>query len=69
MFTYDYLDAHEQVILLTENMMMPLMVPYLYPSNVQLSTGDFKKNDLKEWLLINAKGHRARHSITEYHDV
>lgn len=27
------------------------------------------KNELKDWLLINNMGVRARHKIEEYHDV
>lgn len=49
---------------------MPLIVPYLYPAEVEVSVETKKKtrkNDLKEWLLVNAKGLRARHSISEYH--
>ena len=54
-----YKYAH--VILLTENMTLPMLVPYLWK--------DDSKNDLTQWLLINSKGYRARHSIAQYHSV
>lgn len=51
------------VILLTDKTDFPLLIPYIYTCN---SNG---KNELKEWLFINNKLERARHSILQYHNV
>ncbi|KAJ3019144.1 hypothetical protein HKX48_002335 [Thoreauomyces humboldtii] len=48
------------VLLFTENMTLPILIPYIYPAS---------GNDLKEWLLINARGLRSRQSIGEFHDL
>ncbi|KAJ3047431.1 hypothetical protein HK097_011541 [Rhizophlyctis rosea] len=69
--------SYVNVLLLTENMNIPLLVPYIYPTTVKVTPppetkgkkSGTQKNDLQEWLLINAKGARARHSIHEYHSV
>ncbi|KAJ3290553.1 hypothetical protein HK104_006690 [Borealophlyctis nickersoniae] len=72
--------SYVNVLLLTEKLELPLLVPYIYPNAVQSKTkgsGSDKskkgeklvKNDLKEWLLINSKGQRSRHSIHEYHSI
>ncbi|KAI9206994.1 uncharacterized protein BJ171DRAFT_495397 [Polychytrium aggregatum] len=77
------------VLLCTENMMMPLLLPYLFSSDITRPEGTGPaqtaaqargkkkdqpknakiRNELKEWLLINSKGDRARLSIHEYHNV
>ena len=56
------------LILLTDNMKIPLLIPYLFPLEFH-DEEKCKKNTLKEWLFINAKGWRARHSIQEYHSI
>ncbi len=76
--------AYCHVILLTENMKMPLLVPYLFPTRVvpeaegegapppPPSTPRPRKlrNDLRHWLFINSAGARARHSVEgEFHDI
>jgi hypothetical protein len=58
---FDMMYCH--VILLTDNNDIPLLVPYIY------SALSGSKNELKEWLFINNKCERARHSILQYHAV
>jgi hypothetical protein len=63
--------SYIHLILLTEKpeqMRMPLLVPYIFPNSILSNDVEFV-NHLKEWLLINAKGYRARHSIQEFHDM
>ncbi|KAI9008413.1 hypothetical protein BC832DRAFT_423677 [Gaertneriomyces semiglobifer] len=65
----------------TTAMSHPILIPYIYPTTLlpdpdttntkssSSSSGSTKpiKNDLKEWLLVNAKGARVRHSVNEFH--
>ncbi|KAI9106048.1 hypothetical protein DFS34DRAFT_42986 [Phlyctochytrium arcticum] len=63
------------LVLLTEVLEVPLLVPYVYPSALlkEDESATLKrsliKNDLREWLLINSKHQRSRQSISEFHDV
>jgi hypothetical protein len=63
---YPFKDGYmyANVLLLTEKMAMPLLVPYIYPKEY---CG--QQNNLQEWLLINSKGMRARLSLNSFHAV
>ncbi|KAI8923437.1 hypothetical protein BC831DRAFT_470910 [Entophlyctis helioformis] len=48
------------VLLMTEHIEMPLLVPYLYQGSLDKRKKDVPHNNLKEWLIVNASGARAR---------
>ncbi|KAI8821626.1 uncharacterized protein EV422DRAFT_424317 [Fimicolochytrium jonesii] len=57
------------LLLITENPMIPILLPYLYTEAVKATDAKQIKNDLREWVFINSKGLRARHSVQEYHCI
>jgi hypothetical protein len=61
---------------------IPFLAPYLYKTNLKVTQPEKEeqgrkypskeitlKNDLRDYLLINKNGVRARFTIHEYHDV
>ncbi|KAI8902743.1 hypothetical protein BC833DRAFT_230621 [Globomyces pollinis-pini] len=55
------------VLLMTEETSMPIIVPYLYQGVLDKKVKlNIPPNNLKEWLLINSKHERARHSIDQF---
>lgn len=66
-FLYVNVDhCSRQLLLMTEKLEMPILVPYLFPGNLSTRKND---SDLKEWLFINAQGQRARLSCGQFHDM
>ncbi|KAI8984437.1 hypothetical protein BDF20DRAFT_389463 [Mycotypha africana] len=70
------------LILITADQKIPFIAPYLYKTNVKVMQPEREengrkfpskevvlKNDLKDYLLINKNGARARFTIHELHDV
>ncbi|KAJ2998311.1 hypothetical protein HDV02_004625 [Globomyces sp. JEL0801] len=56
-----------EVLLMTEETSMPIIVPYLYQGVLDKKVKlNIPPNNLKEWLLINSKHERARHSIDQF---
>ncbi|OBZ88294.1 hypothetical protein A0J61_03653 [Choanephora cucurbitarum] len=69
-------------LILVTSQPIPFLAPYLYKTNLKVTQpereeGDRKfpskevviKNDLRDYLLINKQGVRARFTIHEYHSV
>ncbi|CAO3652838.1 unnamed protein product [Mucor hiemalis] len=69
-------------LILVTSQPIPFLAPYLYKTNVKVTQPEKEeqgrkypskeitlKNDLKDYLLINKNGVRARFTIHEYHDV
>ncbi|KAL2918855.1 hypothetical protein HK105_201689 [Polyrhizophydium stewartii] len=57
------------VLLMTEQTDMPLLIPYLYQGSLDKRRKDVPHNDLKEWLIINSNGERARLSTHKFHKM
>ncbi len=55
---YEYVN----VVLFTEKP-VPMLVPYIYDRAGQ------PENNLRQWVFVNKKGERARHSIDSFTDV
>ncbi|ORZ31009.1 hypothetical protein BCR44DRAFT_1443313 [Catenaria anguillulae PL171] len=47
----------------------PMLVPYLFDSQLKTEQGVSVPNGLDQWLLINQTGGRARHVIEQFVDV
>ena len=54
--------SYAHVVLFTEKP-VPLLLPYLYDKAHQAD------NNLREWVFINKRGDRARHSVDALEDV
>jgi hypothetical protein len=69
-------------LILVTSQPIPFLAPYLYKTNLKVTQPEKEeggrkypskevvlKNDLRDYLLINKNGVRARFTIHEYHDV
>ncbi|CAO0796471.1 unnamed protein product [Mucor circinelloides] len=69
-------------LILVTSQPIPFLAPYLYKTNLKVTQPEREeggrkypskevvlKNDLRDYLLINKNGVRARFTIHEYHDV
>ncbi|OZJ03604.1 hypothetical protein BZG36_03695 [Bifiguratus adelaidae] len=64
-------------VLLFTDKPLPILIPYLYDTALKTPVQNegeevrdvVMKNDLKDWLFVNNLGVRARHKISEYHDI